>query len=190
MHFVLPHALRFIFPALKARTLLGGSPSVKPIQRYCVMPFTVPGSAQLGRRRRHAVVARCPAFPRTQFLGRYDWEAAARLSADGGSAYSSGYAPTRALALHPALDLARTRSLAEFNQIVMGLMQVCVELYIWWSHLWQADDRCGRVLCGSRRAEKHGRLPCSGARLSEHFNVPGDPPHRADCCARLLRWPC
>ncbi len=78
-----------------------------------------------------AVLASCTPVPRTQFLGRYDWEAAARLSADGGSAFSSGHAPTRVLALHPALDLARTRSLAEFNQIVMGLMQVRAGVQCW-----------------------------------------------------------
>ena len=45
-------------------------------------------------------------------------------SLNGSTPYTSGYPVSRVLALHPSIDLSRTRSLEEYNRIVMGLLQV------------------------------------------------------------------
>ncbi len=58
-----------------------------------------------------------------QVVGRYNWTLGA-LTAPNHTPYTSGYPVRKVLALHPSIDLSRTRSWAEYNSIVLGLLQV------------------------------------------------------------------
>jgi cobalamin biosynthesis protein CobD/CbiB len=70
----------------------------------------------------------CAAAAPLQLTGRYNYTLAGPLKrALGSSPYLSGQHVARVLAFAPSvvMQLARIRSVAEFNRVVTGLIQVC-----------------------------------------------------------------
>ncbi len=63
-----------------------------------------------------------------QVYGRYNWTLGAQVAAAGGRKtpyLREGDYPTRVIALHPSIDLSRTRTWQEFATVLGGLIQVC-----------------------------------------------------------------
>ncbi len=86
-----------------------------PVAAQAVTPF-VP------RTLRPAATPHHPACV-SQMVGRYNWSLGA-LTAPLRTPYTSGYKVERVLALHPSIDLSRTRTMTEYLSITLGLIQV------------------------------------------------------------------
>ena len=68
----------------------------------------------------------------SKIYGGFDWALSRFLHSDKDAdaalapgPYFTGKTPTRVLALHPDVDLSRTRNLRDFKRITAGLLQVC-----------------------------------------------------------------
>lgn len=59
-----------------------------------------------------------------QVVGRYNWTLAMSVFGPQQTPYVHRHSVHRVLVLHPSINLARTRSMEEYNTIVLGLMLV------------------------------------------------------------------
>ncbi|KAJ9513428.1 hypothetical protein QJQ45_005979 [Haematococcus lacustris] len=121
-----------LHPSAPALLHAAPSPPMKPLQQFGT--WLGPGVAPLGS---HMVIGHVHGWRKQQsqgykivvrkMTGRYNWTLAAQLTAPKAPyMVAQPGSSLKLLALAPHIDLERTRDLAEFNTIVLGLLQAAL----------------------------------------------------------------